>query len=1612
MRITISLANNSPALLNTFFALVLFHILCMPIYGQSALAEIDLENIPAFEETTVDNVAGLSSILYEALEYNGAPAQVYAYYGVPSGTMPAGGWPAVVLVHGGGGTANSTWVKEWVSHGYVAIAMDLEGHYPAGGNGNRINTPHPGPSRVGAFNDWQLEIEHQWYYNAVAQIIFAHTLIRSFPQVNADKTGIFGLSWGGLLTSTTMGVDNRFKFAIPIHGSGFLSEADTYLGRALADLDKRTFVNTHFDAAAFFDKIDYPVFWINGTNDNHFSMNINNKSVNALDDATMRYGLEMSHGTIPYNEVITFANQVVNNGIPLLKFNSPSILGTTISAGYISSEQVVQAQLCYTTDTDDVAWSDRVWNAIPATITNNKIIAEIPADANVIYLNATDNRGLLVTTTYIDNFILSANYSTFIIQEDETGFCSFDGVINSNYEGFTGTGFANTYNALGNGVNWEITGAAGQYTFEWRYTNGGAQNRPADLLINGLTVENDIVFNSTGAWNKWFTTGPTTVFLEAGSKKIRLQATGNAGLGNIDYIQVTGPEAASICCPVSNCPAFILNEINKETYENVISTYNYTYWNEAISTNNAANYKFANVTNNYLLSVNYADLSIRSLSINESSMNADEAYKAKDEDLFSNPKPGNIGYAILQNGNILHEKSSTPTSTHSNGNPFAQLPEFGKWCNRRMIDQIDFTNDAPTSGLFTGIEFSNWHNRFTITFQLRLTEDINDGSLSLSVDVPNEYIYSSNNGLVYAFQNSSNKGFALKPGVHSDSVSINANRITVKTANADLIAGEQYSLSLVFYAAKEKLSSTYALLPNQEVGAIVTAAQTMPESDNPTVTYLENEGFHYIDLEDYQFGYHACSTQEVMQKVDLSINNPTGDEKKVKLCINSPGNVTAFSSMINNANGDPSGLHLQVSKNWHGNDYDELYGGKQITLYTEVIVPANTTINFNYTKVGAFWGDTHPAFSHQLSLVGVGTASGLQWLEAGIGGFGENLCHSPNLHGSAMQTDWRPFKINNQAQGGNSGGNCGWTGNLGGMDFSTYFNAGAEIISTEATTEFVKYGPNLSETRVSFYSEDKKVLTTFTFFLNRSDDYKRVYYKVEVKAIENTTFERFDFYQLGDDDYNRQYAGTVAYGNDDGLRGQYTPSTTTDANGYTTAEIALTGDNPWVWGGDGERDNGTVDGLNVHANIGMIIRAYSATFGGQSFDTPYFRERLKNKSSNGRTPAGYSLVTPPEINSFIAGDKIEFTVEATILPKQLADYEGDNENLKQALQAYGNSWELLYRESSRNKMVAASATNAVNTNYPLTVTTTNNSANVSITGGIGYVPVVFSGLTNITNPQLWKSAGDCGDSWEIVDQSLHGKDFWQVEVNAETGLFDLIYNVNQDVANDETATIHYYLGHSPLPTHSSTKVVHIRKRNALDFALDGGSGTDNQNVQLWSQNPNNLNQQWLEICHEGGYYSYQKIGTNLCIDGSNGGADQQNVGLTDCDENNQNQHWKKEAIDSGFLILVKRNALYFVDGDNGGVDSQNVQLATADDASQNVHWLIEDLTNNCEDELDLTGTDGNNVIMDYSAKALISSTQDIHAGATVNYSANEIVLDTTFTVELGAEFTALITECE
>jgi hypothetical protein len=109
------------------------------------------------------------------------------------------------------------------------------------------------------------------------------------------------------------------------------------------------------------------------------------------------------------------------------------------------------------------------------------------------------------------------------------------GTIDSNWAGFSGSGFCNGTNAVGAGAQFTVNAStSGTATLGVRFANGTTTARPAGLIVNGSTAQTPS-FEGTGAWSSW-ATKTLTVSVNAGSNTIRLNPTTSNGLPNVDYL--------------------------------------------------------------------------------------------------------------------------------------------------------------------------------------------------------------------------------------------------------------------------------------------------------------------------------------------------------------------------------------------------------------------------------------------------------------------------------------------------------------------------------------------------------------------------------------------------------------------------------------------------------------------------------------------------------------------------------------------------------------------------------------------------------------------------------------------------------------------------------------------------------------------------------------------------------------------------------------------------------------------------------------------------------------------------------------------------------------------
>lgn len=343
----------------------------------------------------------VKAVFFTALPFQGRPTRVFAWLGIPK-VKPGEKVPGMVLVHGGGGTAFEEWVRLWVERGYAAIALDTCSQVPVGTYGHWVQDDQGGPSGWGGFQQTDQPFADQWTYHAVADIILAHSLLRSLPEVDSERTGLTGISWGGYLTCIVAGVDNRFKFAVPVYGCGFY--LDTVFTNELLRLSpgQRDRWLNWWDPSVYLGNAKMPLLWVDGSNDHFFPLKAVQLSYHLPQGPrTLCIRIRMAHGQSEGEkppEIQAFADGILKAGIPLPRFTGQGRDGATIWATFSANIKVKKAELEYTRDIG--SWEQRRWESLPAQLSDNRASATLPAGTRVYYLNIADKRGCIVSTEH------------------------------------------------------------------------------------------------------------------------------------------------------------------------------------------------------------------------------------------------------------------------------------------------------------------------------------------------------------------------------------------------------------------------------------------------------------------------------------------------------------------------------------------------------------------------------------------------------------------------------------------------------------------------------------------------------------------------------------------------------------------------------------------------------------------------------------------------------------------------------------------------------------------------------------------------------------------------------------------------------------------------------------------------------------------------------------------------------------------------------------------------------------------------------------------------------------------------------------------------------------
>jgi hypothetical protein len=205
----------------------------------------------------------------------------------------------------------------------------------------------------------------------VADVILAHSLIRTLPEVDSERIGITGISWGGYLACIVAGLDPRFKLAVPVYGCGFYR--DTGFKGELARLGEERAEKwlSLWDPSVYLGRAEMPFLWVTGSNDFAYPLDALQKSYRLPGNVlTLCVRLRMPHGHggagEKPEEIRVFVDSLLKDGTALTTVTGSGCNGESVWVTFSAQAPITRVELNYTKDTGP--WQKRNWESMPAVL--------------------------------------------------------------------------------------------------------------------------------------------------------------------------------------------------------------------------------------------------------------------------------------------------------------------------------------------------------------------------------------------------------------------------------------------------------------------------------------------------------------------------------------------------------------------------------------------------------------------------------------------------------------------------------------------------------------------------------------------------------------------------------------------------------------------------------------------------------------------------------------------------------------------------------------------------------------------------------------------------------------------------------------------------------------------------------------------------------------------------------------------------------------------------------------------------------------------------------------------------------------------------------------------
>lgn len=589
--------------------------------------------------------------------------------------------------------------------------------------------------------------------------------------------------------------------------------------------------------------------------------------------------------------------------------------------------------------------------------------------------------------------------------------------------------------------------------------------------------------------------------------------------------------------------------------------------------------------------------------------------------------------------------------------------------------------------------------------------------------------------------------------------------------------------------------------PDEGVSIKVSASgnQTVPTAFEPLYDCIVARAIYSFKVPSASRLKRASSRGEGVANYDeflVEIENQGTQPRHVPFLLEMLGtaSITGLVPMLCELDGTPTGIPVQLSKNWHHTVLPDY-----LRAYT-LLPAAPGKTSYLLRVVYGFYGSLPSASNSQLSLVGWGDTTNGRWEQLAIGSSGETICFNPEFSASTSAiTDVRSLFT----RIGKDGKKWQWSeAGWGGDWLSVNGPTGKKLMLARTKTSYLSHGPCLPETVYQgSYGANGEVELKAKVSTPRTADHAKTFIRLRYDFRTELPTKDSWLFRLGQ---GKVFCPKIAIGNRDGLIQELDAPKGLKVTELAIGHYALIGPKPWWVGFPGSKVHDKPSGSR-----GFVVRSYRANFGGKTYDSPTLSLPVGELGAEGRCHVDAILVPPAGIEKYQAGDSVEMDIEIDVIPAEVDDYYGPNEAFRKHIAENPGSWKTFHRLAVANDLQVEVQGGSVLRNFPIVVKADPGASMVrlKIQGGAGAVPVRFEGLDTAKGWQLGRVVSGDGmlDEYlpkltqlapslaarlepktERLDQAAYGNDFWETSFDPDSKTYALTYNLPLDDKTEST----------------------------------------------------------------------------------------------------------------------------------------------------------------------------------------------------------------------------------